>query len=302
MAGIEIDRVHLQRRRIMMALIAGIGLASAAGALADSPSVIRSGVYRDPVDMAVVDRDTGEPLQVWRHAGRLFVAGEPGRRYAVRVTNRTGARVMVVMSVDGVNILTGQTASYSQNGYVLDPYESYDATGWRKSDTEVAAFSFASLSESYAARTGRPGDVGVIGMAVFQERPLLEPLHAEARPLPAPPPPSIRSTPAPAEAGGWVNEVVVTGSRIARQGAPSAQQEDKLGTAHGQREWSQVHTVSFIRATPYPQSVKQIEYDTYDNLVASNVIPRGGSDPRHPRAFPSQPQGGGFVPDPPDDR
>ena len=62
----------------------------------------------DPVDLKVVDRETGQALRVWRHDGRLFVAGEPGARYSLRVTNHTDGRVLVVMSVDGVNILTGR--------------------------------------------------------------------------------------------------------------------------------------------------------------------------------------------------
>jgi hypothetical protein len=82
------------------------------------------------VDMTVVDRDTGQPLRVWRHDGRLFVAGQPGARYALRVTNHTDARVLVVMSVDGVNILTGETAGYGQKGYVFSPYQTFDIAGW----------------------------------------------------------------------------------------------------------------------------------------------------------------------------
>src|SRR6202012_2388737 len=100
-------------------------------------------------------------LPVWRRDGRLFVAGEQGERYSLRVTNHTDGRVLVVLSVDGVNIYTGQTAKYDQGGYILSPYESYDIRGWRKSTTEVAAFSFTALPRSYAAQTGRPGDVGV---------------------------------------------------------------------------------------------------------------------------------------------
>ena len=78
--------------------------------------------------------------------------------------------------------------------------------------------------------------------------------------------------------------------------------DDKLGTAHGVREWSEVTTVSFVRATTYPQLTRQIEYDSFDNLVARGVIPPGRSEePRpRPRPFPSQPHGGGYVPDPPD--
>ena len=94
----------------------------------------------------------------------------PGARYSLRVTNHTDGRVLVVMSVDGVNILTGETAGYGQRGYVFAPHESLDLTGWRKSRREVAAFTFAPLPQSYAARTGRPADVGVIGIAVFKEK------------------------------------------------------------------------------------------------------------------------------------
>ncbi len=153
-------KTSLRRRTLFAAAIAGLALAGAASACA----------HADPVDLKVVDRETGQPLKVWRHAGRLFVAGQPGARYGLRVTNHTGRRVLVVLSVDGVNILSGETAGYDQRGYVFGPYETYDLNGWRKSDSEIAAFAFAPLSQSYAARTGRPGEVGVIGMAVFKEK------------------------------------------------------------------------------------------------------------------------------------
>lgn len=301
MAAVESTKTRLHRRQVMATAFALIALAGAARAMADP----------DLVDLAVVNRDTGQPMPIWRHDGRLFVVGEPGVRYSLRVTNHTGGRVLVVMSVDGVNIFTGETASYDQRGYVFDPHQSYDVTGWRKSTTEVAAFSFAPLPQSYAARTGRPDDVGVIGMAVFTERPLLEPLAVEppvvpappARPLASPAPPPLAlpvPPPAPAAAPG---NVVATGSRLARRDFGAGAPDEKLGTAHGARERSVVTLVNFMRATPYPQSVRQIEYDTYDNLVARGVIPGGRSDDGHrPRAFPSQPHGGGFVPDPPDAR
>src|SRR5579863_3257677 len=112
--AINDTRTALRRRTVLAATAMLIGLTGAAKAFA----------YGDPVDMQVVDRDTGAPLRVWRHDGRLFVAGEPGARYSLRVTNRTEGRVLVVLSVDGVNILTGQTASYDQRGYVFDAHES----------------------------------------------------------------------------------------------------------------------------------------------------------------------------------
>lgn len=267
----------LRRRAILATALAAVGFAGAADAAAAG----------DPVDLTVVDRETGQPLRIWRHNGRAYVAGQPGSRYGLRVTNNTDRRVLVVMSVDGVNVLTGQTAGHDQRGYVFNPYQSYDVSGWRKSDTEVAAFTFAPLPKSYAARTGRPGDVGVIGIAVFKERVV----------APAPAAPALESR---SSADDDVSEVVVSASRVLGSAPPPAvrtRPEEKLGTGHGAREWSVVTTVAFERATSYPQLIRQIEYDTYDNLAALGVIRRAPDPGRRPRPFPSS--GAGYVPDPP---
>ncbi|HEY4350695.1 MAG TPA: hypothetical protein VGN31_05685, partial [Paraburkholderia sp.] len=45
------------------------------------------------VDVTVVDRDSGSILPAHRHGGKLFVAGMPGHRYAVRLYNHSNARV-----------------------------------------------------------------------------------------------------------------------------------------------------------------------------------------------------------------
>lgn len=298
----------LRRRTVLATAIAMVGLAGAAGAYADP----------DPVDLKVVDRDTGQALRVWRHQGRLFIAGEPGARYSLRVTNHTEGRVLVVLSVDGVNILTGETASYDQNGYVFDPHESYDLNGWRKSTTEVAAFAFAPLPQSYAALTGRPVDVGVIGIAVFKERVAVPLPEAEAPPnrpqwrddagrIPsgaADAPIMRRAMPAPPLAIAPIAAPIAAPSSAAAaqnqfSGGLERRREERLGTAHGAREWSVVNMTTFVRATSYPQSIRQIEYDTYANLVACGVIPPSRNGEHRPRPFPLNPDGAGFVPDPP---
>lgn len=274
-------KTTLRRRTVLAAVAAAIGLAGVGRSEAAGPAL---------VDLQIIDRETGQAAHVWRHGGRLFVAGRPGARYSLRVANNTPGRVLAVMSVDGVNILTGQTAGYGQRGYVFGPYETYDVSGWRKSDSQVAAFTFAPLSRSYAARTGRPNDVGVIGVAVFEER-----VYA---------PPPLAVSPAPADEAA-AEGLIVQGAPAAppsdARSAPSAQAarpSERLGTGHGRREWSQVTTVPFEGATSYPRFVQQIEYDSYENLVARGVIPRyrRRPTPPHPQPFP---QDNGYVPDPP---
>ena len=94
-------------------------------------------------EVLVVDRNSGLPLRTYYHGGEYWVAGTPGARYGIEIRNTLPERLLAVTSVDGVNVLTGATARWEQSGYVLDGEQSYDITGWRKSQAEVAVFEFA---------------------------------------------------------------------------------------------------------------------------------------------------------------
>src|SRR5882757_6314266 len=125
---------------------------------------------RGLADVSIIDRDSGVVLDAHYYHGEYWVAGRPGGRYAIEIHNQLGERLLAVTSVDGVNVVSGETAAWDQGGYVFGPGDRYQITGWRKSDAEVAAFTFTDLANSYAARTGRTANVGVIGVAVFRER------------------------------------------------------------------------------------------------------------------------------------
>jgi hypothetical protein len=232
------------------------------------------------VDLAVINRATGQRVPVHHHQGRTYVAGTPGERYAVYVANRTAARLLTVVSVDGINAVTGETASADQNGYVLGPHQSYEIAGWRKSTSEVAAFYFTQLPDSYAARTDRPENVGVIGVAVFRE-------YRPPRPAVLPQPrPYARSDSAAREA-----ESSAPGESTAEARAPRRQ--ERIGTGHGERERSDVVYTHFRRATSVPSETIAIYYDTRANLVARGIIP-GTAPVSTPHPFPGE----RFVPDP----
>ena len=251
-------------------------------ALASSLSCSLPAAARDIVEIDVIDRDNGQWLPEYRHRGQEWIAGVPGHRYSIRLANTSGERVLVVLSVDGVNAVTGQTAAPSQGGYVLEPWETAEIAGWRKSLDDVAQFVFTDLPDSYAARTGRPDNVGVIGIAVFRER-QVRPVYS---PLPAPP-----------IASGRAREQA--SAKAAAPAADSAMAEaapQRLGTGHGQREWAPVGQTDFVRATRSPQQLSQLRYDDADSLAALGVLPRYHAPYARttPRAFPN-----GFVQDPP---
>lgn len=231
-----------------------------------------------PVALSVVDRDDGRELQRYPYRGQHWIEGTPGHRYAVRLRNSSDRRVLVVLSVDGVNAITGATAAPEQTGYVLDPWQTAEITGWRKSDAEVAQFVFTDHGDSYASRTARPANVGVIGIAVFDEaRPVV---------LQAPPPHALpRRAAAPAAAAESADMDAST------RGASANRQQ--LGTGHGQREWSASSSTTFERASRQPMQTSQLRYDARARLVALGILPRRTAADS-PQAFP-----GTFVPDPP---
>ena len=215
------------------------------------------------VDVQITDRVSGEILPQYRHHGKLYVAGTPGARYSINVRNKSNGRVMGIVSVDGVNAVSGQTADTLQQGYVLSPWSSAEIAGWRKNLNEVAAFYFTNLSDSYAGRTGRPLNVGVIGVAVFEEDlPVIQPQEvgpqadaasAGERAKSAPSAPAATSSREGASFGSSANKAM-------------AREEAKLGTGHGERIDAPTQYTSFKRLTKAPAEVITIYYDSRTNL------------------------------------
>lgn len=222
-------------------------------------------------DLSVYDRTEGKRLAVHWHEGRAYVAGKPGNEYHVSVRNRQGEDLLAVVSVDGVNVVSGETADPSQAGYVLSPRRSLDIQGWRKSLSQTAAFYFTALPDSYAARTGRPDNVGVIGVALFRRKPVQA---------------------APRDDRPELSREKQSGAGPAADAAPSAEAAAPLGTGHGRRETSHARQVAFERATLTPVETLMLYYDSYRNLVARGVLRPSIPLAPLPRPFP------GFVPDP----
>ena len=244
------DTPTVRPLRLAAGLLLGATLFVAAASACSSP-IARVDVY---------DRTDGRALETYPHRGRQFVVGRPGNEYAIRIRNCSNRRVLAVVSVDGINVITGDAAAPDQSGYVIEPYGYVTIEGWRKDLERTAAFYFTDPGDSYATRTGRPDDLGVIGVALFRER---EP-RAE-------------------------RQAAKTVSEADAAAAPS------LGTGHGRREWSRVQQVGFERASSHPDQRVVIRYDRRENLVAMGVLPRSPRPWREPDPFPGTLS---FVPDP----
>jgi hypothetical protein len=227
------------------------------------------------------DRADRQALETYRRDGKRYVIGTPGHEYAVRIRNCTGGRLLAVVSVDGINAVTGETASPDQSGYVIEPGGYVNIQGWRKDLERTAAFYFSDPGDSYASRTGRPDDLGVIGVALFREREQPAPYAYENRA-----PEAASSAGAAARQGALERSDQLAGRASAME-AP-------LGTGHGRREHSPVEQVEFERASASPDQRIVIRYDRRENLVAMGVLPPAARW-HEPEPFPATL---GFVPDP----
>jgi hypothetical protein len=299
----DMGRINRIFKRLGTALAFSALAALAAPAAADwgSPRLASVEVY---------DRFDGTSLPVYDHDGQRFIVGTPGHEYTLRIRNLSGERILAVTSVDGVNVVSGETASPDQSGYVIDGYGSVEITGWRKSLQRTAAFYFTDLGDSYAARTGRPGNVGVIGVAVFRERPrpivyrgprekiagadaagrLAE--NAQSAPS-AGAPSAVEPAPPPMEARKDGDDLDAGDARRSESIARSMQ--SPLGTGHGRNESSYAARVNFERATSAPTEMLAVRYDRRETLAAMGVVPRDAYIARRaPEPFPAM----RFVPDP----
>ena len=114
--------------------------------------------------------EVSAPLAGAQVGGDTYAVGETGARYTIGVENHSAYRYEVVASVDGLDVIDGAEADFSKRGYLIDPYTSFVIDGWRTGDDTVAAFRFSDMDSSYAGRTGKARNIGVIGVAFFHEQ------------------------------------------------------------------------------------------------------------------------------------
>jgi hypothetical protein len=128
------------------------------------------------------------PLKTFRHQGRTLIIGAPKNKYRVVVRNNTWYRIEAVISVDGMDVVDGSQASLNNRGYIIAPHGTLEVTGFRVSDEKVAQFEFGAVEEAYATKKGDKTNIGVIGVAIFTEKPALPtvyvtPVNPFAKPL-----------------------------------------------------------------------------------------------------------------------
>ncbi len=284
---------------------------------------------RSLVSFALVRNDGSSFPTFLDGSGTTWIAGSEGERYDLHVQNHSSGRIEVVVSVDGRDVISGKPGDFrKQRGYVLEPFGSLIVEGYRQSLDEIAAFRFSSLSDSYSARMGTPGNVGVIGVAVFSEK-VREPRRSRRAlgPISTDPFPGedgdFRHQGAPAAESASPARVVTGGSRDKKSRGDDSSSSDsgrgeagwaapepgnRIGTEYGESKFSPVEEVEFKRDNKKkPDQVLVLRYDSLEGLRARGIVtepswrpePEPWSDPEPIRPRPRPRDDRDFAKPPP---
>ena len=246
-------------------------------AYGDSGLAATDGGYR----VSLVN-EWGGGLPTYGRGSETWIEGVLGQRYQVRVDNPTGRRVEAVVTVDGRDVITGAPGGLEARGYVIEPWGHVIIDGFRTSNSGVATFRFTTPGDSYAGRVGGGANIGVIGVAVFEENaPVAMVPHHHHHDHPGrgwwgDDEAEKSAAPAPAEARG----------EAAYDSAPAPRSAPGLGTQYGEHRYSPVSEVAFQRASSAPVSVLAVYYDNREGLARRGIVPPA-YHPGQPEPFPA---------------
>jgi len=204
----------------------------------------------------------GAPLTAYPANGATYVEALKGKEYAIRLTNRTGERVAVALSVDGLNSIDARhTSAQDSRKWILAPWETTTLSGWQTGSGTARRFVFTSEARSYGAWLNRTSDLGVITAAFFREarrRDLMAPEAAAPQPLSKDQDRRENGAAAPSEKA---------------KGELKTRAADELAaTGIGREIEHRVVSVEFDEEDT-PSRVLAVRYEFHDALVKLGVLP-----------------------------
>lgn len=259
--------------------------------------------------MQVNIRQNGTDLPSVQHERQAWVVAPPEGEYEIVIFNNSNDRKLAVVTVDGLSAMDGQEGKKDGNGYVVEPWQRLVVPGWRRSDREVARFTFTPNEGSYSSKMGKgTRNTGVIAVAVFEEK--AKPVVVQ-QPVIVERPVFIREVYPPWYTRPWypgpvwcsTTEVIgssvpnvstvnavhsvqneVSMSTVSASASASSEphyaglgkavvtpEDTDLGTGYGQRAEMRTQAVPFERASSKPSEVIVIRYGLRERLARLGV-------------------------------
>jgi hypothetical protein len=283
---------RIGNRRISKSLsLAALGLAAALSSRGGTYASESAGYTME----VLVD---GTPLQEYAARGTRYIEALKGREYSVRLCNRTGERVAIALSVDGLNSIDARTTSaVAARKWILGPYETITLDGWQTSAATARRFFFTTEEQSYGAWLGKTKNLGLVAAAVFREKQRVTLLQESDGRRDEPRRQSAEGGASGAPAPEAKQKDSASGE--SRMRALPATPSDLAATGIGAETSHPVRQV-FFDSEDSPAAVLELRYEYHAGLVRLGILPEDGLCPdsliRRERARGFEEPG--FAPDP----
>ncbi|WP_193014447.1 MULTISPECIES: hypothetical protein [Gammaproteobacteria] len=128
-------------------------------------------INESPVQISILTEDKKTMPLYSAQNNQHLLYGKENDRYIIFLHNTSPRKIYeVIITVDGLDVISGTAGSYQNRGYLLRPSDTLFVEGFRKNDQQVAAFRFSSPDEGYVNYNtqGDKKNQGVIGVALFE--------------------------------------------------------------------------------------------------------------------------------------
>lgn len=250
-----------------------------------------------PIEIEIIS-DNGKTFSIYpvtqrylKKEYRAYVEAINGENYSLNIRNHSNQRLGLVIAVDGRNIISGQKSklNHNENMYILGPYETQSYAGWRTSSRDIHRFYFTDIEDSYAHAFDDDSAMGVIAVAVYEEKQPFFTRHEKTHTINKPRAKTPnRSYDSAGESSGAANDSVL-----------AEQSEKEAGTGFGEHQTSHVRKVHFnAKRTALVKNF--YKYEWRETLCQKNIIDCGYH--RHEkknRFWPRDDYEVGYAPHPP---
>lgn len=244
-------------------------------------------MYNSTNEYQVAILVNGRPIPEVQHQGRTYVEGRKNSQYSLQIRNNSPRRILAIPSVDGLNVLNGDSCGIQSPGYVVDAHGTIEIPGWKVEGTQEAGrFVFKpqgaryAEDETYAESSGQsPVNQGTIGFMIFPEKERVRHVVFPYRPDPWSPPPfgpgycsnssksmgsrSYSSSVNHSTTSGNIGEVH-DGQAVMDS---CVEDDNGLGTGWGESVNFHTQGIDFVRSDPANPEVSFVFfYDTVRNL------------------------------------
>ncbi len=238
-------------------------------------------MYNTSRDCEVSILVNGRPVTEVQFSGHTYIEGRKNSIYELQIRNKTPNKILAIPSVDGLNVVDGESCGVNSPGYVIDPWKVITIPGWKVDSQQAAKFVFKPQSASspgdktYAEQMG--GDAtnqGIIGVMVFHQKVIhTNYILKEYTPWKIPdsgnPPPFC----------GMGEQFVYSSNANANHTSnnfkttccDNADADKSIGTGFGEATGFETQDVEFDKDSDSPSSVFILYYDTVQGLKRRGV-------------------------------